>query len=288
LPPSTDRARLGTNCPERRTTDVTTAPPPVLLVLPEGSRPDSLVDLGVAEARRQGTGLHLLRVAADAGDTDPDPEVLLATLRRRADDRSGDRVTVTSEHLSGDVVRIALDRSRTARLVIVPHEDWSVVAEEELLGTTAVGVVSGSEVPVLVVPEWWEEDEQPRGVVAVGVDEVAESGPLLIVAARQAVAREARLVVVHASPHHLLHRRRRHDGEGEVPAWLRGDFPGLAVTMRLVDGAPERELEQASQEAELVVIGRGAPGRGGQLGRTGQRVLEEASCPVLVVEPVAT
>ena len=270
---------------------MTTAPPPVLLVLPEGSRPDSLVDLGVAEALREGTGLHLLRVAADAGDTDPDPEVLLAALRRRAEYRSGDRVAVTSEHLSGDVVRIALDRSRTARLVIVPHEDWSVVAEEEDLGVTAVGVVSGSAVPVLVVPEWWEEDEQPRGVVAVGVDEVAESDPLLSEAARQAVARGARLVVVHASQHHLL-RRHRHDGDGdgdgEVPGWLRGAFPGLQVTMRLVDGAPEPELEQASEEAELVVIGRGAPRHGGQLGRTGQRVLEEASCPVLVVEPAAT
>lgn len=267
---------------------MTTAPPPVLLVLPEGSRPDSLIDLGVAEALRQGTGLHLLRVATDAGDTDPDPEVLLAALRRRAGDRSGDRVAVTSEHLSGDVVRIALDRSRTARLVIVPHEDWSVVAEDEELGATAVGVVSGSEVPVLVVPEWWEEDEQPRGVVTVGVDEVAESDPLVTEAARQALARGARLVVVHASPHHLLHRRRHDgDGDGEVPAWLRGAFPDLEVTMRLVDGDPDRELEQASEEAELVVIGRGAPRHGGQLGRTGQRVLEEASCPVLVVEPGA-
>lgn len=268
---------------------MTTAPPPVLLVLPEGSRPDSLVDLGVAEALRQGTGLHLLRVAADPGDTDPDPEVLLAALRRRADDRSGDRVAVTSEHLSGDVVRIALDRSRTARVVIVSHEDRSVVAEDEELGATAVGLVSGSEVPVLVVPEWWEEDEQPRGVVAVGVDEVAESDPLLSEAARQAVARGARLVVVHASQHHLL-RRHRHEaeGDGEVPAWLRGAFPRLEVRMRLVDGAPEEELELASEEAELVVIGRGAPRHGGQLGRTGQRVLEEASCPVLVVELVAT
>ena len=266
---------------------MTTAPPPVLLVLPEGSRPDSLVDVGVAEALRQGTGLHLLRVAEDAGDTNPDPEVLLSGLRRRADDRSGARVTVTSEHLSGDVVRVAVDRSRNARLVIVPHEDRSVVAEEELLGATAVGVVSGSEAPVLVVPEWWEEDEQPRGVVAVGVDEVTESRPLLTEAARQAVARAARLVVVHADRHHLLHRRR--DEGGEVPAWLREAFPGLEITMRSVEGAPERELEQASEEAELVVIGRAAPRRGSaRLGRTGHRVLEEASCPVLVVEPGTT
>jgi len=261
-------------------------------VLPVGSRPDSLVDVGVAEALRQGTGLHLLRVAADAGDTGPDPEALLAGLRRRADDRSGNRVAVTTEHLSGDVVRIALDRSRTARLVIVPHEDWSVVAEEELLGETAVGVVGGSAVPVLVVPEWWEEDEQPRGVVAVGVEEVAGSDPLLSVAAHQALARGARLVVVHAADrHHLVHRRRHgaeSDGASKVPEWLNIAFPGLEVTMRLVDGDPERRLEQASEEAELVVIGRGAPRHGGQLGRTGQRVLEEASCPVLVVEPAAT
>lgn len=268
---------------------MTTAPPPVLLVLPEGSRPDSLVDVAVAEALRQGTGLHLLRVAEDVGATDPDPEVLLTGLRHRAEDRGGDRVTVTSEHLSGDVVRVATDRSRDARLVIVPHEDRSVVAEEELLGATAVGVVSGSAVPVLVVPEWWGEDEQPRGVVAVGVDDVAESRPLLTEAARQAVARTARLVVVHANPRHLL--RRRHDGVGdsEVPAWLRDAFPGLEITMRLVEGAPEPELEHASKEAELVVIGLAAPRHGStRLGRTGRRVLEEASCPVLVVEPGAT
>ena len=263
---------------------MTTAPPPVLLVLPEGSRADSLVDVGVAEALRQGTGLHLLRVAGDAADTDPDPEVLLAGLRRRAEDRS-DRVAVTSEHLSGDVVRVAVDRSPDARLVIVPHEDRSVVAEEELLGATAVGVVSGSEVPVLVVPQWWEEDEQPRGVVAVGVDEVTEAHPLLAEAARQAVARGARLVVVHADRHRLLHRRRDDEG-GDVPDWLRGAFPGLEITMRFVEGTPEQELEHASEEAELVVIGRAAPRRGGaRLGRTGHRVLEEAACPVLVVEP---
>lgn len=71
-------------------------------------------------------------------------------------------------------------------------------------------------------------------------------------------------------------------------AELRSVFPGerpARLREHLVEGDPSEALIQASEGAELLVVGR--RGRGGfaraMLGSVGQRCAQHAACPVVVV-----
>lgn len=263
---------------------MSSAPRPVLVVFPRGSRAQTLLDVGVAEARRRNAGLHLLRVVApdQVVEGDPSPESLLEALHRRADDLSGGTVEVTSEELTAEVATAVADRERSCGLVVLPLQE-TIRFPEAGLSEEAEDVTEESRVPVLLVPEWWEPGERrPRGVVVAGIERLEDSAPVILEAAHEAQIRGARLVLLHAFRHHLGHGGAP-DGS---PAWLQDEFPGLDVSLRQVHGDPARSLVAAGEEADLLVVGRGGPLLGSdRLGRTSHEVLDTASCPVLVVEP---
>jgi len=77
---------------------------------------------------------------------------------------------------------------------------------------------------------------------------------------------------------------------GEAVAAALGDDPGLEIEQRLVEGDPAEALVDASESAELVVVGsHGRSGlRAALLGSVSRHVATHAACPVVVVKAVPT
>ncbi|MHB1400393.1 MAG: universal stress protein [Trichloromonadaceae bacterium] len=94
-----------------------------------------------------------------------------------------------------------------------------------------------------------------------------------------------------AEPAETLNRRKA-EAEKLMATELqrcRNQFPGVAITGRVVDGVPFKEIcRQADQEAcKLIVIG--THGRTGLshllIGSTAERVVQHAACAVLSIKP---
>jgi nucleotide-binding universal stress UspA family protein len=79
--------------------------------------------------------------------------------------------------------------------------------------------------------------------------------------------------------------QRVRDGLAALVADVLGPEPGVAVTQRVVEGAPARVLVDSAEGASLLVVGR--RGHGGLasllLGSDARACSEHAACPVVVV-----
>ena len=125
--------------------------------------------------------------------------------------------------------------------------------------------------------------EQPTPTIVVGYSDKPEGRAALARAISEASLRHAQLIVVHTSPD---------DEVASLEAELQSS--GVAHQVRLAPDAldPAEELIQTadSSDAEFIVIGlrRRSPVGKLLLGSNAQRVLLDASCPVLAVkaEPV--
>jgi nucleotide-binding universal stress UspA family protein len=135
--------------------------------------------------------------------------------------------------------------------------------------------------------------------VVVGFDGSAAAHAAVRHAARQAQRRGSELRIVHAFGWSVLlapmyppdadldlgPRQALLDLLARTAATVRGEFPGLTVTTRLVDGSPAAVLIDASREAQLLVVGhRGTGGFAGLFaGSTATQIAGRAACPVTVV-----
>jgi nucleotide-binding universal stress UspA family protein len=138
--------------------------------------------------------------------------------------------------------------------------------------------------------------------IVVGVDGSEHSNRVLEWAAREAALRQAPLTVltVHQvvgsawtgnpvvtagdRPEEVKARQAAEEAVNEVIGKL-GDAKPPSVTVRAVSGFPARELVDASQDADLVVVGsRGGGGfRGLLTGSVSTQVVNHADCPVVVI-----
>ena len=142
---------------------------------------------------------------------------------------------------------------------------------------------------------------EPAGRVVVGVDDSAGGRAALAFAAQEAVMRSAELHVICAwsmPGGHIEHAK--------VPGPLRdacceeaetvlhrlahevlSAYPGLCYVLAVGEPPPARALVEASDRADLVVVG--SRGRGGfaglLLGSVSSQVVHHARCPVAVVRP---
>jgi nucleotide-binding universal stress UspA family protein len=137
--------------------------------------------------------------------------------------------------------------------------------------------------------------------IVVGVDGSEHSNRVLEWAAREAALRQAPLTVltVHQvvgsawtgdpvvspvdRPEEVKARQAAEEAANEVIGKLDAKPP--SVTVRAVSGFPARELVDASQDADLVVVGsRGGGGfRGLLTGSVSTQVVNHADCPVVVI-----
>ncbi|MBB2910818.1 nucleotide-binding universal stress UspA family protein [Streptosporangium becharense] len=178
-----------------------------------------------------------------------------------------------------------------------------------LLGSVSLTLAGHVTVPVVVVrgerghrrgEAIGGEPERPHGEVVVGFDGSAHSAVTLEYAFTEAARRGARLHAVHTwqmpvvglyAPVYppfsedLFEAGQRVTTDTVAP-W-REKFPGVEVEETAVCGHPVAALCEASDRADLVVVGSRGMGRLGSavLGSVSHGVLHHAHCPVAVVPP---
>ncbi|WP_283137170.1 universal stress protein [Rhizohabitans arisaemae] len=167
-----------------------------------------------------------------------------------------------------------------------------------LLGSVALRVAGHAEGPVVVVRGG--EGRTTYGEVVVGHDGSQNAQAALEYAFEAARLRGARLRAVHSwqipmfssyavlypGPMDEISEAAEQASERRLAPW-RERYPEVAVVESVVCGHPVAELVEASEEADLVVVGsRGLGGFGAAvLGSVSHGVLHRAHCPVAVVRP---
>ena len=167
-----------------------------------------------------------------------------------------------------------------------------------LLGDSARVVVQHAPCPVAVAPS----GHVPSGLarVVVGIDGSDEAARALALAAGLARTSGASLRVLVAVRQPLVlapaypwvddtaeHLARQHAIAGRLAAdaVARAHASPVSVEAEVMDGEPGLLLEEASEDADLVVVGSRTWGalRRTVLGSTSDRLMHHAHCPVLVV-----
>ncbi|WIY00486.1 universal stress protein [Amycolatopsis mongoliensis] len=204
---------------------------------------------------------------------------------------------------AGSPVASLVEVSRAARLVVVGAVGLGGFPGI-LAGSTAVALVTQGHCPVAVVRGRSGSVSWP-GPVVVGVDDSVSSDLAIAAGFEEAASRGADLVVVHAwlwftSDSAYAHARRHiaaledlelRERESLAERLDRGrqKHPGVAVRTVVARDRAVRCLLEYSADAQLLVVG--SQGQGGfsgmVLGPVSQALLYHATCPLLVVRPVA-
>ncbi|MFI1869801.1 universal stress protein [Streptomyces jumonjinensis] len=276
--------------------------------------PSSLtaVETAAREARLRGVGLHVVHVFIWPNmhvSLTPSPigppggglrnlaERVLAEAVRHAREAAPD-VAVTQDLVTGEPLTVLEAQSRTASLVVVGSRGMGGFIGL-LVGSTAVHLAAHSRCPVLVV----RGRPDPAGPVLLAVDGSPQAEAAVGFAFAEASLRGAELVALHAwsgwtgrgdddpgHPQNLVDDAGRlGDTEervlAEALAGWQAKYPEVTVRRDLVRESTRQALIEASEEAQLLVVG--ARGRGGftglLLGSVSQAVLHHAHCPVAVV-----
>lgn len=192
-----------------------------------------------------------------------------------------------------------VELSRTSRMIVLGATGSTRIGEA-FLGSTPVSVAGHAACPVVVVrgPEVPAPDDRP---VVVGVDGSPASRGAVGLAFEEAAWRGVDLVAVHVwsdlkvgaveeSPLDFDPRafeQYEHSLLSECLAGYGERYPDVTVHREIYIDGPRAHLRAWSEKAQLVVLG--TRGRGGfaglVLGSTGNALLREAHCPVMVVRP---
>lgn len=132
--------------------------------------------------------------------------------------------------------------------------------------------------------------------IVVGTDGSSTSGTTLEWAARQAELTGSSLEVLsiwdcptsygaNPIPSDFDPRAEAANGVDGVVKGVRDDFPEIAVHTHVVQGHPALTLEEASHEADLLVVGSRGNGEfeGMLLGSVSQYCAQHARCPVMII-----
>ncbi|MFC4783820.1 universal stress protein [Nocardioides sp. MAHUQ-72] len=284
------------------------------VVVAVGNDPvDSALEYAVAEALREGCGVHVLH-AVHVKPTGPEMVLLdfaeieqigHATLHaavEKAEDLLRGRAPLTSAMVRGPVVQTILEATQDARLVVLQRRDLSRM-RRTVTRSVSSGVAAHAHVPVISVPAGWSEEtdhpgEQP--VVTVGVDIPERCAPVVATAAAAARSRGARLHVLHtwwfpSVYDDIIMSRVENDtwadkAREEIRAVLEGlgdAVAGLPVDVEARHAHPADALIDAGRDSSLLVVGRHDPlvPVGSHLGPVARAVLRDATCPVLLANP---
>lgn len=290
-------------------------PPGAVVVGLDGSdKDDAATAFAAQEARRFGVPLHLLLAheihaglvgAWEAGFVPLGLEADLAEAGERIVTRTADRLHsawpdlhVTTSQPWGTPSQALVDASEGARLVVVGGARKGAV-EKLVLGTTSLDTAMHARCPVAVVGD---SPGEPSGPVVVGLDGSGHSLSAASVALEEAAVRGVKVVVVTTWWLEVL------DGavvtERGTPEWAavearyrsliedalapgRAAHPDVEVEIVIDNARPVPTLLERARGASLLVVG--SRGRGGfagmALGSVSHKVLQRATCPVIVTRP---
>lgn len=203
-------------------------------------------------------------------------------------------LVVESTLAEGEPSTELLRRAAGSQLVVVGNRGLGGFTGL-LLGSTGIALSARCPRPVTVV----RGDATPAGPVIVGIDGSAGADVLLRLACREARLRGVAVVAVHAWDISLdlapvaatgfekAERLARLAGQellDKVVAGVSTDFADVPVTGQLADASAAAAIVNATQGAQLVVIGSRDLGslRGLLAGSTTHAVIHHSACPVLI------
>lgn len=250
----------------------------VVAVGPDEQGYEAALVFAVEEARRAGRPLHLVHAARPGGRRGR--SLLRAAMTRAVALVADDDLPVTASLVDhGTLVRALVDSADAGSLTVLQHRR---LAPAQRPGTRSVvgGVAARALVPVVAVPEDWTPRPASDRVVTVGVQDSAEAGTLIRVAASVAARRGARLEVLHAS----------WSGSEPTVVGAIGRHLGQDATLEVQHSPPVVALLDAADRSDLLVLGRRhhlLP-QGTHLGPVARAVLDHSRCPVLVAPEPGT
>jgi nucleotide-binding universal stress UspA family protein len=291
-------------------------PPKVLVCVSPGEDCEASLEFAVAEARRRGCGIHLVLAARTlwvaAGDVTELRMVdgewrkygtdFLIDCEHRIKRAADEDVLVTTEITHGPVVPTLSEASGHAATVVMQHHRMGRPHHIPTLSVTN-GVAARAEVPVVAVPDDWREQTERSDLVVVGVEDAVSSLRVAEWAFEEAarIGGRVRLVRawffsaafdadVFAGQAGLVHAASVREEIQRDFADLIGRFPDVPCEVVAVHGPPADVLVAQSHDARRVVVGRHDPTVpfGSHLGPVTRAVLNHATCPVVVLDPLGT
>ncbi|MEO3756916.1 universal stress protein [Mycobacterium sp. B14F4] len=186
--------------------------------------------------------------------------------------------------------------SRDAYMTVVGSRGLGAVGRA-FLGSVSSGLVHHGHGPVAIVHGYGEQAPDRTSPVLLGIDGSAASEEATALAFDEASRRGVELVALHAwsdvgvfpvlGMDWHQYEDEGHEVLGERLAGWQERYPDVHVQRRIVCDQPARWLVDASQQAQLVVVG--SRGRGGfegmVLGSVAAKVSRAAHAPVIVVRP---
>jgi len=285
---------------------------PVVVGL-NGAEPNTALTYATREAARHGCGLRLVHAYPDSVPLVSMPPLLPDEALRYGADRVVSQAIHQLDRLrdgdlpidlvvrDGSAVQVLLEAAEEAHAIVLDrHESYWPD------GLTAAGrclpVAAHARCPVISVPADWDPDAV-HGRVVVGVDGSRASREALGGAFHAASVRRAGLVVIHAwqppeicfgDPRELDDTSKAWEMSAqthvaEALAGWRKLFPEVSVEVRLTPGHPARVLAEATESADLLVVGRhgGALGHDFPIGSVARALVTGGRCPVEVTPPRA-
>ncbi len=201
-------------------------------------------------------------------------------------------VVVRAESRPSPVVGTLAEASRSALMLVVGNRGTG--GHKRLpLGSVAAGLLHHAHSPVVVIHQ--DDVADPTAPVVLGVDGSPSSEAATRVAFEEAALRGVDLVALHAwsdigavplfALDWRVYEEEAQETLAERLAGWQEQYPGVRVQRRLVRDRPAHWLIEASQNAQLVVVG--SRGRGGfaglLLGSVASTVAQLSHAPVVVV-----
>ena len=274
---------------------------------------DAAVGWAARDAAVRGLPLTLVHVASPADATwsqapilEESPEEqqaegrsLLAHASTIARDAIADtaQITINGELLSSSATILTLvEQSKDAELIVVGSRGRGALSRS-ILGSVSSGLIRHAHCPVALIREDKTQMPNPaRDPILVGIDG-ATSELATAIAFEEASLRHADLVALHAwndvdmnaIPGYDWSPTTAKEGQvlAEAVAGWQERYPDVSVHNRVVSDRAARAIVDASESAQLVVVGTHGSGAlaGMLLGSVSNAVVQAVRTPVIVARP---
>ncbi|RUP01869.1 MAG: universal stress protein [Mycobacterium sp.] len=200
---------------------------------------------------------------------------------------------VQAEIVYANAVSALIEASKQSQMVVVGSQGIGALGRL-LLGSVSSALVQHAHCPVAVIRSGEDATPEPQGAVVVGIDGSPASEAATALAFDEASRRGVDLIALHAWSDvgvfpvlGMDWQDRENQGQEVLAERLAGwqeQYPDVHVQRSLVCDTPAKWLLDASERAQLVVVG--SRGRGGfpgmLLGSVSSAVVHSAKVPVIV------